>query len=128
MPRHPPARLLPIGLAFFLSGAAALGYQVAWQRLLAFQTGVGLFSIATIVAAFMVGLGVGSHLGGWASTRVSSRRALLGFAACELGIAAYGALSSRLFYDWLSLRLGCLYASPVLAVPLHLASLAVPTV
>src|SRR5947207_2276138 len=111
MSRLPPVRLLLIGLAFFLSGAAALSYQVAWQRLLAFQTGVGLYSIAVIVAAFMVGLAVGSHLGGWASTRVTSRRALVWFAACELGIAAYGALSSRVFYDWLYLRLGWLYAS-----------------
>jgi hypothetical protein len=33
--------LFVVGLAFFLSGAAALAYQVAWQRLLALQTGVG---------------------------------------------------------------------------------------
>src|SRR4051812_19775201 len=128
MPRLPPLRLLLIGLAFFLSGAAALSYQVAWQRILAFQTGVGLFSISIIVAAFMVGLGVGSHLGGWASTRVSSRKALMWFAACELGVAVYGALSSRLFYEWLYLRLGWLYGSPIVAALLHLASLAVPTI
>src|SRR5499433_1292055 len=91
-------RLVLVGLAFFLSGAAALAYQVAWQRLLAFQTGVGLYSIAVIVAAFMIGLGLGSHLGGWASARVTARRALLYFACCELGIAAYGALSGTLFY------------------------------
>ena len=65
-----------VGLAFFLSGAAALAYQVAWQRILALQTGVGLYSIAVIVAAFMLGLGLGSHLGGVASTRVTARRAL----------------------------------------------------
>jgi spermidine synthase len=124
--RH--ARLALIGLAFFLSGAAALSYQVAWQRLLAFQTGVGLYSIAVIVAAFMVGLGMGSHLGGWASTQVSARRALVWFAGCELAIAAYGALSGRLYYDWLYLRFGWLYASPLRGGLLHLASLAVPTV
>src|SRR5215510_1709614 len=94
-------RLLLVGLAFFLSGAAALAYQVAWQRILALQTGVGLYSIAVIVAAFMVGLGLGSHLGAWASIRVSRSRALGLFAACELAIAAFGAVSCTLYYDWL---------------------------
>ena len=128
MPLRPSLRLALIGLAFFLSGAAALGYQVAWQRILAFQTGVGLYSISVIVAAFMVGLGLGSHLGGWVSTRLSSRRALVSFALCELGIAAYGALSARLFYDWLYVRLGWLYASPLRSALLHLATLGLPTV
>ena len=38
--------LVLVGLAFLLSGAAALVYQVAWQRILALETGVGLYSIA----------------------------------------------------------------------------------
>ena len=97
-------RLVLVGLAFFLSGAAALAYQVAWQRILALQTGVGLYSIALIVAAFMVGLGLGSHLGASASTRVPPSRALALFAACELAIAAFGALSCTLYYDWLYVR------------------------
>ena len=63
MRRDSPAVVLA-GLLFFLSGAAALVYQVAWQRLLALHSGVGLYSVAMIVAAFMAGLGIGSHLGG----------------------------------------------------------------
>ena len=122
------SHLLPVGAAFFLSGAAALVYQVAWQRILALQTGVGLYSIAVIVAAFMVGLGVGSHLGAVASTRVTPRRALLLFAACELGVAAFGALSCDLYYGWLYLRWGWLFAEPVRAALLQFASLALPTV
>jgi spermidine synthase len=121
------ARLPLVGLAFFLSGAAALAYQVAWQRILALQTGVGLYSIAVIVAAFMVGLGVGSHIGGVFSTRVSASRALVVFASCELAIAGFGALSTHLFYDWLYLRWGWLYAEPLRGALLHFASLAVPT-
>jgi hypothetical protein len=116
-----------LGLAFFLSGASALGYQVAWQRILALQTGVGLYSIAVIVAAFMVGLGAGSHLGAVVSRRVAPPRALLLFAACELGVAAFGAVSCRLYYDWLYLRAGWLFAEPVRAALLQLAGLAVPT-
>ncbi len=123
-----PPRLPLVGIAFFLSGAAALAYQVAWQRILALQTGVGLYSIAIIVAAFMVGLGVGSHLGGVLSSRVSARGALAVFAACELGIAGFGASSCRLYYDWLYVRLGWLYADPTRGALLHFVTLAVPTV
>ena len=60
-----------VGAAFLLSGAAALVYQVVWQRLLALHTGVGITSIALIVAAFMAGLGFGSQAGGVLSARVS---------------------------------------------------------
>lgn len=124
LPRPP---LVLVGFAFFLSGAAALAYQVAWQRILALQTGVGLYSIAVIVAAFMVGLGVGSHLGATLSTRVPASRALVLFALCELAIAAFGASSCRLFYDLLYVRWGWLYAEPVRGALLQLAGLAVPT-
>jgi spermidine synthase len=127
MPPDRP-RLLLVGLAFFLSGAAALAYQVAWQRILALQTGVGLYSIAVIVASFMIGLGVGSHLGAVLSTRVSPRRGLILFAVCELGIAGFGALSCPLFYDWLYLQRAWLFAEPVRAALLQLASLAFPTI
>ena len=51
-----------LGLAFFLSGAAALVYQVVWQRILTLHTGVGVVSVALIVASFMAGLGIGSEL------------------------------------------------------------------
>src|SRR4029079_3023470 len=120
-------RLSVVRLAFFLSGAAALAYQVAWQRLLALQTGVGLYSIAVIVAAFMLGLGLGSHLGAVVSRRISRRRALALFAACELTIAAFGALSCTLYYDWLYVRWGSVYGEPLRAGLLQFASLALPT-
>ena len=68
--------LLVAGLAFFASGASALVYQVAWQRILALHTGVGIASIAMIVASFMAGIGLGSHLGGVLSTRLTPPRAL----------------------------------------------------
>src|SRR5256885_1990757 len=121
-------RLVLVGLAFFLSGAAALAYQVAWQRILALQTGVGLYSIAVIVAAFMAGLGIGSRLGGGLSARVTAPRALALFALCEIGVAAYGALSCRLLYDWLYVRGGAVFAEPVRGGLVQLASLAVPTI
>jgi predicted membrane-bound spermidine synthase len=125
-PRRP--HLVLIGLAFFLSGAAALAYQVAWQRILALHTGVGLYSIAVIVAVFMAGLGLGSRLGAATSTKVTAAHALVLFAACELGIAAYGAASCWMLYDWLYVRHGSLYADPLRGALMHLATLALPTV
>ena len=116
-----------VAAAFFLSGAAALIYQVTWQRLLALHSGVGIYSIAMIVAAFMVGLGLGSHLGGVASARIQPRTALIAFAGLELAIGLFGLASGRLYYDWLYLKAGGLYTSPWRAGFLHLASLALPT-
>jgi predicted membrane-bound spermidine synthase len=93
--------LVPASLLFVLSGFAALVYQVAWQRILALHSGVGLYSIAMIVAAFMAGLGLGSHAGGVLSGRLGRMRALRLFAALELGIGVFGAVSPMLYYDWL---------------------------
>src|SRR5512144_2541355 len=107
MRRDTPAVVLA-GLLFFLSGAAALVYQVAWQRLLALHTGVGIYSVALIVAAFMAGLGIGSHLGGVLSARLLPGRALLAFGALELAIALFGSVSGPLYYDLLYRRAGSL--------------------
>jgi MFS family permease len=81
--------------AFFLSGAAALIYQVAWQRLLYLVVGVDIESVTIVVSTFMLGLGLGALLGGWAADRFP-RRILLAFCLCELGIAAYGLVSADL--------------------------------
>jgi spermidine synthase len=120
-------RLLLPASAFLLSGLAALVYQVVWQRVLALHTGVGVYSVAIIVAAFMAGLGVGSHVAGTLSSRTSARGALLAFSAIEMGVAVFGVLSLPLYYDVLYVRFGALYASPVLAGALQFAALLVPT-
>lgn len=120
----------PLALAaatFLLSGASGLVYQVSWQRILALQSGIGLYSIAMIVAAFMAGLGAGSHIGGRLSQKLDPRRALLTFSLVELGIGAFGALSPWLFYDILYLRAPWLYGSPWTAGVAHFAALAIPT-
>src|SRR3989454_3182460 len=122
-----PGVLPVVGAAFFVSGISALVYQIAWQRILVLHSGVGIYSIALIVAAFMAGLGAGSHLGGVLSARVRRASALRIFAVLELGIAAFGAASSWIYYDWLYVRAGWLYAPPWRAALLHLASFLIPT-
>jgi spermidine synthase len=122
-----PRAVAVAGAAFFVSGVSALVYQIAWQRILVLHSGVGIHSIMMIVAAFMAGLGAGSHLGGVLSARVGRAAALRCFAGIELAIAAFGAASCWIYYDWLYVRAGWLYAAAWRAALLHGASFLVPT-
>jgi predicted membrane-bound spermidine synthase len=82
-------------MAFFLSGIAALVYQVTWQRLLFVIVGVDIESVTIVVSTFMFGLGVGAVLGGILADRFP-RRILLAFCLFEAAIAAYGLISADL--------------------------------
>src|SRR5271156_6521842 len=84
-------------ILFFCSGMPALIYQVVWQRALFSLYGVNAESVAVIVSAFMLGLGIGSLVGGWASTRFPSKAIVL-FGLSELGIAIFGLASLRIFH------------------------------
>jgi len=70
---------------FFLSGTAALIYQVAWLRILSLVFGVTVYAASAVLTSFMGGLALGSWLGGRAADRV--RAPLRVFAFLELGIA-----------------------------------------
>ena len=82
-------------LLFFVSGIAALIYQVCWQRLLFQAFGVDMESVTIIVSTFMLGLGVGALAGGQLSDRFP-QRALAMFALFELAIALFGICSPSL--------------------------------
>lgn len=84
---------------FFLSGAAALIYQTAWHRLLGLFAGADTIAAALVVGAFLLGLGIGSLVAGLLADRLSRRTALLAFALCEVGIAAFAVASPWLYYD-----------------------------
>ena len=88
----PAAALAPI---FFLSGAAALVYQICWQRMLFVSFGIDIESVTIIVSTFMLGLGAGALAGGWIADRMPARLLLL-FAVCELGIGLFGLASAPL--------------------------------
>jgi len=81
-----------VGIAFLFSGAAGLMYQVAWQRMLFAAFGIDLASVAIIVSAFMLGLGLGALAGGWVGDRWPNYT-LTAFAICELGIGSFGLAS-----------------------------------
>ena len=89
---------IPIGVlytVFFLSGLAALVYQLIWQRALFTIYGTNTESVTIVVAAFMMGLGVGSLVGGELSKRLRISL-LLVFAILEILIGLYGLVSLSL--------------------------------
>jgi len=78
-------------LVFFLSGVAALAYEVLWARLAARALGGDAEGSAVVLALFMVGLGLGAR---WAAGPAARARApQRAFALLELAIALWAALS-----------------------------------
>jgi len=91
-------------IVFFISGFAALLYQVIWQRLLVFFSGADVYAVTLIVTTFMAGLGLGNLVGGYVADRFSRRTNLVMFIAAELAIMIFGLLSKGFFYDFLYTR------------------------
>lgn len=90
------SRLLPLLILFFLSGSSALVYQVLWMRLLALVFGVTVHAASTVLAAFMLGLAIGSASAGRMADRI--RRPLIVFAIAE-ALVAVAALATPLGLD-----------------------------
>ena len=109
---------------FFLSGFPALIYQIVWQRSLFTIYGVNIESVTMVVTAFMLGLGLGSLVGGLISK--SRKLPLLALFGCiELGIATYGLVSLRIFHWAARLTVG---APPLKTGILSLLLVIVPTI
>lgn len=81
---------------FLVSGVPALVYQLVWQRSLFSIYGVNVESVTVVVAAFMLGLGLGSLAGG-AVSRFRKLPLLTTFAVIEIGIGLFGYFSLGLF-------------------------------
>jgi len=123
----PRLSLVLASAAFFISGFAALTYQIVWQRLLVLPIGADVYSTTIIVAAFMAGLGVGSLVGGQVADRLSTLQCVLLFVVAELAIGAFGFASRWVFYDWMYLRLGPAALEPTLTAVILFVSLLWPT-
>jgi spermidine synthase len=96
--QNPSPRSVPWPyLFFFVSGFPALLYQIVWQRALFTLYGVNIESVTMVVTAFMLGLGLGSLLGGTIS-RFQRLPLLQVFGVVELMIASYGIFSLRVFH------------------------------
>jgi spermidine synthase len=111
---------------FAVTGFSALCLQVVWQRVISIHGGVDLFSSATVVAAFMAGLGVGNLLGGALADRLGPRRSILAFATANAGIGLFGWASLLIFYDGYRALAEQIQSLPA-AFAFHFALLIVPT-
>jgi predicted membrane-bound spermidine synthase len=103
----PALRLLAL---FFGSGACALIYQVVWMRALSLTLSVTVYAVATVLCAFMAGLGFGAALAGRMADRLA--RPLRVFGLVEIGIGLAGLLMPRLLFGlapieiWLTTHFG----------------------
>jgi spermidine synthase len=120
-----PRRQIVLAL-FALTGFSALCLQVVWQRVISIHGGVDLFSSATVVAAFMAGLGLGSLAGGALADRLGARRSILAFAIANLGIGLFGWASIAIFYDGYQALAEHVQSLPA-AFAFHFVLLVVPT-
>src|SRR5689334_3239924 len=108
---------------FFFSGFPALIYQLTWQRALFLIFGVNIESVTIVVTAFMLGLGIGSLVGGWLSKRRAI--ALLSLlAGIEVLTGAFGLISLTLFDKMGDLTIGLSLPATAVAA---LALVIVPT-
>jgi spermidine synthase len=120
-----------ITVLFFFSGFPALIYQIVWQRALFVIYGVNVQSVAVVVSAFMLGLGLGSLAGGRLSAAFP-RHGIVIFGVCELGVAVFG-LSSLHIFHWaaeytagVGLGLTILFSFLLLIVPTMLMGATLP--
>src|SRR5216117_3836922 len=79
-------------VCLFVSGGSGLIYEIAWVRSLELVFGATSFAVATVLAAFMGGLALGSWLMGMAAARLERYHPLRVYAAIELLIGVAGSL------------------------------------
>ncbi|MBM4061502.1 MAG: spermidine synthase [Planctomycetes bacterium] len=89
-PDLPHSMPLLLHLLFFVSGATALVYQVAWVRSLTLVFGGSHLAVTTVLAVFMGGLALGGFLLGRRADRAARPLRLYGL--LELGIAGFALL------------------------------------
>ncbi|MBI5071153.1 MAG: fused MFS/spermidine synthase [Deltaproteobacteria bacterium] len=71
---------------FFLSGVAALLYEVVWTRLLGLMFGHTVYAITTVLATYMGGLALGSVLLGRRADRLARPLRAYGFLEAAIGL------------------------------------------
>ncbi|MBS1955847.1 MAG: spermidine synthase [Cyanobacteria bacterium SZAS-4] len=112
---------------FFLSGFAALLYQVIWQRILTLFSGVDAQSVSITVAAYMLGMGTGSMCGALLSEKISRKQAIIVFAFAELCIAGFALSSKFILYDTLYMQFSALAKSQATLAIVAFLILLIPT-
>jgi spermidine synthase len=77
-----PPGTWPVYLTIALSGATALAAEAIWTRLLSLLLGATTYTFSLILAAFLIGLGIGSSVGSAMSRSLTSPKTALG--VCQL--------------------------------------------
>jgi spermidine synthase len=97
-----PPGTWPVYLTIGLSGSTALAAEAVWTRLLSLLLGATTYTFSLILAAFLIGLGIGSSVGALLSKTVASSRTALGICQFLLtGAIAWAAYSmTRLLPYW----------------------------
>jgi spermidine synthase len=78
-------------IAFGLSGAAALIYEVTWTRALSLVMGSTTYALSTMLSTFMAGLAIGAFIGGRLADR--KKNLIMLFGLLELGIGIFGLIT-----------------------------------
>ena len=86
----PARRARRLGLVCFVSGAAALIFQVVWFHLAGLVFGSSVWATSLVLSSFMGGLACGSALVAHYGHRI--RRPVRAYAALEVTVAAAGAI------------------------------------
>jgi spermidine synthase len=122
-----PEAVVALFVLFFVSGFTALLYQVVWQRMLGLFSGSDIRSITLVIAAYLLGLGLGGMVGGRWSDHLSRHRAIQVYGFSNLGIGVFAFFSRFLFYDLLFHQFSALVASLLWTLMIAFASLLIPT-
>src|SRR6201999_1879679 len=77
---------LPVYITIALSGATALAAEAVWTRMLSLLLGATTYTFSLILAAFLVGLGIGSSVGSMVGKSSKNPRFALGI--CQLMLTA----------------------------------------
>lgn len=99
---------LSLGLAFFISGASAILYEVLWIRLLSLAFGGVTLTTGVVTALFLSGLALGAFWGGKFVDRLAkggTKRLFIFYLVIELIIACWGIINWRTF-SYFSLTAG----------------------
>lgn len=94
----------------FVSGAAALLYEIAWAKMLSLSFGSTTLAAGGVIAGFMGGMGIGAGL--YHKLLREQSNPLLVYGAIELGIALSAGLMTLTFYALPEL---------ISSIPLHVA-------
>ena len=119
--------------AFAVSGFCGMTYEVAWTRVLSLIIGSSVYGVTTILATFLLGIGLGSLLCSGLAAQGRCRPFHLGLLLVFIGLSSFGTmlLFGRLPYWFLACyrRIGESYDLLLLAnFALSLVVMLVPTV